>query len=150
MRMDPVLVLIEELRGAESSLRAAACRHRGAGGAELRHLRAEIALIEGCIAETAPTSAPGAGELVRLAAEYVQRPHLLLAEKLSDIAHRLCEGERLLDDMIWLRATERFLAGDPCGERSTSAARLLHSALAGAARPVLVYRSARQPMRAAS
>jgi hypothetical protein len=140
MRMDPVIVLVEDLRVARSSLRAAAGQRRHD---DVRRLLLDIRCLENRLAETAPTSALGAGELLRIAAERLWDARAHFANHLSEIADRLSEGRRALDDMIWLRTTARALESEPGGKRSLNAAVLVRAAVAGAARPVLVFRSAK-------
>ena len=138
MRIDPIIVLAEELRAAELSLRTATCERRQD---EVRNLLLEIGLLENCLAETEPTSVVGAGELLRLAAEYIQHRHARLATRIRAVARRMREGERSLPDVVWLRTAARELAGGSCGEQGLKAAQLLQSAISGAARPVLVFRA---------
>jgi hypothetical protein len=138
MRMDPVIVLIEELRAAESSLRTATCQRRRD---DVRDLLLEIRLLEGCLAETSAASAAGAAELLRLAAEYLSRSGASIAGRLLVVADRLSEGERVLKDMIWLRAAARLLARGSYGVEGIRAAELCRSAVSGATRPVLIFRS---------
>ncbi len=142
MRMDPVVILAEELRAAESSLCAAKCQQRHD---DAREFLAEIRLLEDCLAQTEPTSALGAAELLRLAAASLEPPQARMANRLAAIAEHLSEGKRALKDMIWLRATARRLESGAAGETGPKAARLLLLAVNGASRPVLVYRAALPP-----
>lgn len=139
MRMDPVIMLAEELRSAEESLRAAT---RGNHGRAAKHLMLEIGYLEHQLCCTEPTSALGAGELIRLAAEQLQSADTRIAARLQRIAERFCAGRRELSDLIWLRALAPSLEKGAWGEPGRRAARFVGPATAGAAKPVLVYRTA--------
>jgi len=137
MRMDPVILLAEELREAEEALRVATCERRQ----DVAHcLLLQIRLLRNCLTDSAPTSALGAGELLRLAVEYLPQPQTRLADHMGEIAKRLSEGERALGDVIWLRAVADALENGTDDQRGPRAARLLRSALVGATRPVLIHR----------
>ena len=138
MRMDPVILLAEELRALEHDLRIATCESRS----DTAHcLMLQIRLLRTCLADCAPTSTLGAGELLRLAVEYLPQPQAALSRPLFEIADRWSEGRRRLDDMIRLRAIADSLER----EAGPRAARLVRSALVGAARPVLIHRSVLSP-----
>jgi hypothetical protein len=142
MRMDPVILLAEELRVVEEALRVATCERRH----DIAHcLLLQVRLLRNCLADSAPTSALGAGELLRLAVEYLPRRQALYSGHMLEIAARWTEGGRSLDDMIWLRAIADALETGAGGEHGPRAARLVRSALAGASRPVLIHRSVLSP-----
>ena len=142
MRIDPVVELAEELRAAELSLHSAAGRRRhGAVG----DLLLEIGYLENRLALTRPTSALGAGEQLRLAAQYLQFADSRYAGYLAAIAKRMIEGKRELTDLVWLRSLVLALAHGTWGEKGATAAKLVSAAIEGAARPVLVYRSVAPP-----
>src|ERR1700723_2059963 len=73
MQIDPVVVLAEELRATESALRSAVrlyeLDHVQENGETVNTLLASLKSLYRDIAETVPTSAMGAGEMVRLAAQ---------------------------------------------------------------------------------
>ena len=138
MLIDPVIVLAEELHATESCLRAGDGRDQRADlSREARRLRDELE-------ESVPTSAPGAGELLQLAARFLRRALPRHARQLHEIGERMSEGCRELDDLVWLRALVRSLANTRHGR----ARRLIYSAIGGAAKPVLVYRAAEYPLNA--
>jgi hypothetical protein len=143
MRMDPVILLAEELRGLEQALRIATSERR----ADVAHcLMLQIRLLRNCLTDSTPTSALGASELLRLAVEYLPQPLSELASRLVAIADRWSEGERMLDDMIWLRAV-----ADTLSSRSgPRAARLVRASLTGASRPLLIHRSVLPPGKSAA
>jgi hypothetical protein len=142
MHIDPVLELAEELQAAEASLRTAT--NRG-GHAAMRNILLEIGYLENRLALTAPTSALGAAELLRRAAHQLQHMDVRYSDRLHEIALRLGAGRRELVDLIWLRALAPALANGMWGKDGGRAARLVSAAIGGAARPVLVYRSASHP-----
>lgn len=138
MRMDPVILLAEELRGLEQALRVATSERR----ADIAHcLMLQIRLLRNGLTDSTPTSALGASELLRLAVEYLPQPLSELASRLVAIADRWSEGTRTLDDMIWLRA----IADTLTSRSGPRAARLVRASLTGASRPVLIHRSVFPP-----
>lgn len=139
MRIDPVVELAEELRAAETSLRRATSRGRHS---LMRSLLAEIGYLESRLSLIEPTTPLGAAELIRRAAEQLLETDSRYARTLVSIADRWSEGRRELTDLVWLRALAPALANGAWGETGVRAAGLLRSALAGASRPLLVYRAA--------
>ena len=138
MSIDPVVVLAEELRSTEYDLRDATDKQLGGTVSSL------VRKIRGIcreLAETTPTSALGASELVRLAAEHLPATHAHYTRHLSEIADRLGAGERQHPDLVWLRAITAAFEGGLCEESGAKAAVLIRLAIAGAARPVVVYRA---------
>ena len=95
---------------------------------------------------TIPTSAMGAAELIRYAADMLLPAFARHAGHLRRIADRFSAGQRLLADICWLRqmarAVEAGLCGDPGG-----ADKLLDHAIQGATIPVIVYRNVKTPLR---
>jgi hypothetical protein len=138
VRIDPVLLVSEELRQAQSLLQTAVAeRRRGAA----RELSQRIRLLEEALSQTVARSAPGASELLHLAAARLDATRPRYAKKLCQIASRLSEGIRYHSDLVWLRA---FAAApvDVYGPWHKEIVALVESAISGAARPVLVYRAA--------
>jgi hypothetical protein len=138
MPIDPVVVLAEELRSAEYTVRAA-CEQRKEDA--LTCLMARAAALYKELIETVPTSALGAGELICLAATNLTSVDKSCALQMRKIANRLMSGLRLQEDLIWLRRTAAGLTQGRRGEIGRSSAALLHLAIRGAARPVIVYRA---------
>ena len=145
MAIDPVIVLAEELRSAEATLRIAAkdyernrCRERGE---TVNHLLSTIKSLNSELLETIPTSALGAAELIRLVMERLPFSHARYADHFSEVARRLGVGQRTHADLVWLRAMEMSLSSSAHGEFDFKAGPLLHSAIYGASRPVIVYRA---------
>ena len=100
-----------------------------------------IRLLEEALSQTVARSAPGASELLHLAAARLDATRPRYAKKLCQIASRLSEGIRYHSDLVWLRA---FAAApvDVYGPWHKEIVALVESAISGAARPVLVYRAA--------
>jgi hypothetical protein len=145
MAIDPVVVLSEELRDAENTLHAA-CRDnpealRGKSGEEICALTARIREISSEIFETRPTSALGAGILVRMAAERLPFSYGSYTKHFHEIAERLGAGQRELADIIWLRAMRTALTGGLCGKDGVRIAPLLRLAIEGARQPIVVFRA---------
>lgn len=152
MAIDPVLLLAHALRENEKSLVAACklqntdyCPARAAVIVEtLQHVRA----LYGELIETAPTSAMGSAELIRIAAQRLPFSHARYACHLDVIAGRLAAGKRLHPDLVWIRALADALAGAAPDRELGRTVTLLLTAIRGAAMPVLVHRGLRlQPDR---
>jgi hypothetical protein len=149
MAIDPVVVLAEELRAAERTLHDA-CRDnhdalRGKSGEEICQLTSRIRDISQEIFETKPTSAMGAGILVRMAAERLPFSYGSYTKHFHEIAERLDAGQRELADIIWLRAMRTALAGGLCGKDGVRIAPLLRLAIEGARQPIVVFRAVTTP-----
>jgi hypothetical protein len=145
MAIDPVVLLSEELRDAENTLHAA-CRDnpdalRGKSGEEICALTVRIREISSEIFETRPTSAIGAGILVKMAAERLPFSYGSYTKHFHEIAERLGAGQRELADIIWLRAMRTALAGGLCGKDGVRIAPLLRLAIEGARQPIVVFRA---------
>lgn len=142
MPIDPVVVLAEELRATEYCLRAATDKQLGG---TVPNLVQKIRGICRELAETIPTSALGASELVRLAAQHLPITEGRYARHMVEIADRLGAGERIHTDLVWLRAVAAAFDGGLCGEDGAKAVVLIRLAIAGAARPIVVYRAVIHP-----
>ena len=138
MPIDPVVVLAEELRSAECTVRTA-CEQQKEDALTCLMARA-VSLYKELI-ETVPTSALGASELICLATTNLTPIDNAYALQMRKIADRLMSGLRLQADLIWLRAMAAALAQGRCGDAGRSIAPLLNLAIRGAARPIMVYRA---------
>jgi hypothetical protein len=149
MEIDPVVFLAEELRATESALRRAVRRYEldqvQENGERVNTLLAALKSLYRDIAETAPTSAMGAGEMVRLAAQRLPFSLSRYTSHFHAVADRLGQGRREHADLVWLRAMRAALRGGACGEQGLKAAPLLGLAISGAARPVVIFRSLGEP-----
>lgn len=149
MEIDPVVVLAEELRSTESALRLAVRRyeqdHARETGETVNSLLGTLKALYRDLFETVPTSALGASEMLRLVAQRLPFSLSRYAEHLHEIADRLEAGRREHADLVWLRAMRAALRGGQGGEQGKKAAPLVSLALAGAARPVLVFRAYNEP-----
>ena len=149
MDIDPVVALAEELRATEQALRTAVRRyeldHVRENGETVNTLLAALKSLYRDIAETRPTSAMGAGEMVRLAAQRLPFSLSRYCTHFHEVADRLGSGRREHADLVWLRAMRAAMKGGACGEQGLKAAPLLGLAIAGAARPVVVFRSFGEP-----
>jgi hypothetical protein len=142
MQIDPVIAISEELRRAEAMVRCA----RACGDDELcRHLLAEISTLNDRLFKTKPTSSIGAAEILDRTSELLADRFAYCAARMHAIAERFAGGHRALADFVWLRTIVRDLDDGLYGEDGQIAAPLVASALAGASRPVLVFRSAKSP-----
>src|SRR5665213_1339588 len=116
MPIDPVTLLAEEIRNLEKQVHAL-CKREGAYDRQV--MEAVNAMVDrlralyGDLLETDPTSAPGAGELIRIAADRLPFAQGRYASHLYRIAERLGAGERLPSDLIWLRALVEALGEEP-------------------------------------
>jgi hypothetical protein len=151
MEMDPVVLLAEELRTTEQSLRAAVRRYEvdrsTENGETVNALLASIKSLHRELTETMPTSALGASELVRMAAQRLPFSLARYADHFNQVADRLSIGRREHSDLIWLRAMRSALHSG--GQQGVRAVPLLQLAIAGAARPVVIFRSPGVPSEAA-
>jgi hypothetical protein len=149
MEIDPVVVLAEELRATEKALRTAVRRYEldqvQENGEKVNTLLAALKSLYRDIAETAPTSAMGAGEIVRLAAQRLPFSLSRYTSHFHEVADRLGQGRREHADLVWLRAMRAALKGGACGEQGLKAAPLLGLAISGASRPVVIFRSLGEP-----
>jgi hypothetical protein len=144
MPIDPVILLVEQIRGLEKQIHAS-CHGPGYDRERMEAANGMIGQLRtlyGELLRTEPDSAPGAGEMIRIAADRLPFAQGRYASHLYRIADRLCAGERLAADLIWVRALAEALAeGQESGPGSRTA-RMLAAAVHGMARPVLVWRAA--------
>ena len=145
MQIDPVILLAEDLRSTEAALDKAtqiyARDHRREDGELVNLLLGRLKRLYHEVCQTVPTSALGAAELVRMAARRLPFSYARYAAHLHEIADRLAAGSRLHADLVWLRALEAALSEGVCGKDGGTIAPWLHLAVAGASRPVMVFRS---------
>jgi hypothetical protein len=146
MNIDPVIQLAEELRTAEAALTKATQIYNQEGRREdgdlVNLLLARIKRLFGEYFETAPTSALGAAEMVRMAAGHLPFSQARYSSYMHEIADRLARGQRTHTDLVWLRAMQAALMDGLAGKDAGKAARLLALGIAGAARPVMLFRAA--------
>lgn len=151
MEIDPVVMLAEELRATELALHSAVRRYEvdrsTENGERVNGLLTSIKSLHRELTQTVPTSALGASELVRLAAQRLPFSLARYADHFHQVADRLSAGRREHADLVWLRAMRAALRSG--GEQGVKAAPLLQLAIAGAARPVVIFRSAGLPPEAA-
>lgn len=149
MGIDPVVCLAEELRIAEKSLREAIKRyeldHDRDAGEKVNNLLQQVRQLYRDLFETVPTSAIGASEMLRLAAKRLPFSLARYSSHFHEVADRLEQGRREQADLIWLRAMRAALRGGQGGEQGQRTAPLLGLALAGASRPIVVFRALRPP-----
>jgi len=149
MAIDPVVCLAEELRTAETALRQAIKRyevdHDRAAGETVNSLLQKVRQLYQDLFETVPTSAMGASEMLRLAAKRLPFSLSRYSTHFHEVADRLGQGRREQSDLIWLRAMRAALRGGQGGEQGQRTAPLLGLALAGASRPVVVFRALKPP-----
>jgi len=145
MTIDPVILLAEDLRATEAALDKASQlysrEHRREDGELINLLLGRIRRLYHDIHETVPTSALGAGELVRMAARRLPFSYSRYASHLHEIAARLSSGQRVHSDLVWLRALQAALGEGVCGKDGGAIAPWLNLAVIGASRPVMVFRS---------
>jgi hypothetical protein len=145
MEIDPVVALAEKLRGTEVALHDAmrnyeADRARKTG----EHIHALLDAIRGLyneLTQTPPTSAMGAAEMVRVAAQRLPFSLSRYSNHFHEIADRLGAGRREHTDLVWLRAMQAALKDGHGGSQGQKAELLLTLAIQGAARPVVVFRA---------
>lgn len=147
MEMDPVVFLAEQLRAAELALHSAVRRYEvdrsQTNGETVNSLLISIKSLHRDLTQTTPTSAIGAGELVRLAAQRLPFSLARHVDHFNQVADRLGTGRREHSDLIWLRAMRAALRNG--GQQGIKAAPLLQLAIAGASRPVVIFRSSGVP-----
>lgn len=149
MQIDPVIVLIEDLQLTERSLQKAVktcSQWHDRKDEELLNLlleRLKRLYLE--TYETIPTSSLGAAELVRLAAKRFPFTYFRYAARLHEISDRLSNGSRSHADLVWMRALSAAIDQGALGENFGCVARWLQLAVAGAARPIIVFRAIHAP-----
>jgi hypothetical protein len=144
MAMDPVLLLVQDIQAAQLELKAV--KGKSSHAAYAAAIEHQLIDLRHQLLHMMPTSAVGAAELIRYAADMLLPAFARHAGHLRRIADRFSAGQRLLADICWLRqmakAVEAGLCGDPGG-----ADRLLDHAVQGATIPVVVYRNVKAPLR---
>jgi hypothetical protein len=141
MPIDPVILLVEQIRALEKQIHAS-CQRTAYDRERMEVVNGMVERLRahyGDLLKTAPVSAPGAGELIRIAADRLPFAQGRYASHLYSIAERLCAGQRLPSDLIWVRALADALSGE---QESHRTGRMLALAVRGMARPVLVWRAA--------
>jgi hypothetical protein len=143
--IDPVLLLADEIRSLEKQLHAVikpggVYRREPMAGANAIVERLRLLYVK--LLETDPTSAVGAGELIRFAAERLLPGQRCYADHLHCIASRLAAGQRPQSDLIWVRAVAEAMAEEKGAGEYNRTSRLLTLAVKGMARPVIVWRAA--------
>jgi hypothetical protein len=145
MSIDPVLLLVEELRSVELALSKATQTYRRTShredGEVINLLLAKLKRLFGELFETMPTSSAGAAELIDIAAQRLPFAYARFAAHLHNVADRLSQGRRDHSDLVWLRAMQAALLEGLCGEEGRKMAPLLDLAIRGAARPVMIFRT---------
>jgi hypothetical protein len=143
--IDPVVLLVEELRSVEAALQKSAQTYTKdpsrENGERVNVLLQKVKRLFNELYETVPVSAPGAGQLVAIAAQHLPFAHSRHARRLHDIAERLTDGRREHSDLVWLRAMQSALMEGYCGDGGRKVAPLLNLAVLGAARPVMIFRT---------
>jgi len=144
MPIDPVLLLIEEIRQAEANLhldcKLNAQRFSQERTDSINRTGQKIRTLYADLVETVPSSALGASELIRIASCRLPLSHARHAYHLECIAERLGAGQRKHDDLVWLRAMVRALEAGKPDERDMRIAAILALAIRGAAQPILIHR----------
>jgi len=144
--IDPVILLVEELRSVELALSTATQTYRRTSqredGEVINLLLGKLKLLFGELFETMPTSSAGAAELIDIAAQRLPFTYARFAAQLHNVADRLSQGRRDHSDLVWLRAMQAALLEGLCGEGGRKMATLLDLAIRGAARPVMIFRTA--------
>jgi hypothetical protein len=145
MTIDPVILLVEELRSVELALSKATQTYRRTSqredGEVINLLLAKLKRLFGELFETMPTSSSGAAELIDIAAQRLPFAYARFAAHLHNVADRLSQGRRDHPDLVWLRAMQAALLEGVCGDEGRKMAPLLDLAIRGAARPVMIFRT---------
>ena len=142
MQIDPVVAIAQKLLDAERALRDARLRRDEKMTA--RWL-AVLSLLNEELYTVVPTSPLGAAELLRKAAAALGCAWTIYAEHMDDIAQRLSNGARALDDLVWLRSMRPALSSGLCGNDGVIIAPLVALAIRGASRPMIVFRAVFPP-----
>lgn len=147
MDIDPVVALAEKIRSSEAALHAAMKDYEAERGQTYHEtVNALLAAIRGLyqdLSQTEPTSALGASEMVRIAAQRLPFSLARYSTHFGEIATRLSDGRREHTDLVWLRAMQAALKEGHGGAQGLKAELLLARAIRGAARPVVVFRAFR-------
>jgi hypothetical protein len=140
--MDPIIVLAQRIRAAETAL-STECRSNSAAGFGTRAEAIDLLLTEldqlyeGFFA-TVPETLGGAGEQILFAAERLPPSANASASRLRSIGEHMIAGQRLTSDLNWLQAFVRSMKGE-AEKSSESCVLLLSSALTRAASPLLIH-----------
>ena len=134
MPIDPILLVAEEIRELEKQVHAT-CKRDGVYD---RQAMEQVNLMVGRLRtlydellEITPTSALGASELIRMAADRLPFAQGRYASHLYRMAERLAAGKRAHADLIWLRALAEALGEEPGAGQSNRTARLLAGTVRG-------------------
>jgi len=149
MAIDPVVMLIYELRGAQQSLAAARAAPITDGALDgcIADLETRIQDLRDQLLYTAPTGPVGAAELIQVAANMLETGYGPYADQLRRIASRLSVGRRIPSDILWLRQMADAVTDGLCGPQG-EAEKLLQLALKDATAPLVVFRAVDPPPRA--
>ncbi|MEJ0026411.1 MAG: hypothetical protein WDN01_10315 [Rhizomicrobium sp.] len=142
MQIDPVVFLAQKIVDAERALRDA--RLRRDEKMTTRWL-AVLSMLNEDLYTVVPTSPLGAAELLRKAAASLGGAWAIYAAHMGEIAERLSNGSRALDDLVWLRSMRPALSSGLCGNDGVIVAPLVALAIRGASRPVVVFRAVFPP-----
>ena len=149
--MDPVVGLMEELRAVEQAMDAAckknALTYRRERAEAINELLARVKALYGDILNTQPTSPLGASIILRIIAGRMPFAYARYGDHLYRVADRLANGERQHGDLVWLRAIAEALPAERDAKLGAQLGMLISRAIAGIARPVVVYRAVRPPSR---
>jgi hypothetical protein len=144
MPIDPVIPLLEDIRTAEEELQRQRTRNIVAYSPKRDELIAvalgRIASLYDDLYKVTPTSSIGAGALLTLAWRWLPPHYGRYEQQVARIANRLQAGQRSIDDLVWLRALANALDDDAC--QSDNLRVVLHAAIQGASRPILIFRRA--------
>lgn len=147
MQIDPVILLIEDLRLTEGALQKATKSysewHLREDGELVNFLLSRLKRLYRETYEILPTSSVGAAELLRLAAHRLPFAYFRYGSHLHEVADRLSDGNKLHRDLVWLRALSAAIDDGALGKDGSAIVRWLQLAVAGASRPVIVYRAVR-------
>jgi hypothetical protein len=144
MPIDPVLLLIEEIRHAEADIQLGCRLNEQRYSLErtdsINRTQQKLLTLYADLVETVPTSSLGASELILIASRRLPLSHARHAYHLECIAERLGAGQRKQDDLIWLRAMVRALEAGKPNDGNARVADVLALAIKGAAQPILIHR----------
>jgi len=146
MRIDPVLLLSDEIRSAEGALREVTRqqdRNRRKDFSRLANLLVErVKRLNAELVVMQPTSAAGSAELLRVCADRLSFTQSRYIRRLHAVADSLSAGRCTSADLVWLRAVEVAAREGLLDSVGVGVALLLRSAITAASRPVLVSDSA--------
>ena len=144
MPIDPVIPLLEEIRTAEDEVQRQSAHNLNSYSPRRDELialmLARIASLYDDLYEVVPTSPIGAGALLGLVWKWLPSQYVRYEQHLARIGNHLQQGQRSTDDLVWLRALAAALDDDACQNDNLRV--VLHAAILGASRPVLIFRRA--------